>query len=56
MRLARYQAVQACSLLSLEYGRIRKAMTDNPEIGDKFQQELSHRYKVFQFVRRAGGG
>ena len=53
MRLARYQAVQASSLLSLEYGRIRKAMVENPEIGDKFQMELSHRYKVFQYVRRA---
>ena len=54
MRLARYQAVQASSLLSLDYGRIRRAMAENPEVGDKFQMELTHRYKVFQYVRRAG--
>ena len=52
-RIARYQAVQNTTLMSIDYHWIALAVDNNPEAGSKFQQELKNRFNLFQIVTRA---
>ena len=52
-RIARYQAVQNTTLMSIDYRWIAQAIGNNPEAGNKFQQELKNRYNLFQIVIKA---
>ena len=52
-RIARYQAVQNTTLMSIDYHWIAQAMSNNPEAGSKFQQELKNRFNLFQIVIKA---
>ena len=53
IRAAKYEAVQNCTLLALEYNRLRRAMNETPDAGHRFRRELAARHKAFLLVVKA---
>ena len=51
-RLARYHAVENCTLLAISYDKIKEAVEKNPIPGQLFLEELKSRYDNFETVSR----